>query len=198
MTDRQEQPAAPDTSSAPQPRRGRLRRFAMVAAVAGVAGLAGVAAGNAFGGPGFGGHGFMKHGMMGHGFFGGGDLEHITERADRMVRHLAVELDASDEQRDRLRAVVRQAVGDLAPLREQSAKAREKARDLLSEATVDRAAIETFRAEQVALADAFSKRVAQAIGDAADVLTPEQRRNIAEHLDRRGFGGGKRHDRMSR
>ena len=52
-------------------------------------------------------------------------------------------------------------------------------------------AIESFRAEQLALADAASKRIAQALGDAAEVLTPEQRRKIDEHLTaRRAFWRG--------
>ena len=35
----------------------------------------------------------------------------------------------------------------------------------------------------MALADQASRRVAQAIADAASVLTPEQRRKIAERID---------------
>jgi Spy/CpxP family protein refolding chaperone len=56
---------------------------------------------------------------------------------------------------------------------------------LLSAATIDRAAIEALRAEQVALADATSKRLAQALADTADVLTPEQRVKLAERVSRR-------------
>ena len=59
---------------------------------------------------------------------------------------------------------------------------------------VDRAAIEALRAEQLALADAASKRFAQALGDTAEVLTPEQRRKIDDRLtelrERRGFWHG--------
>ena len=62
---------------------------------------------------------------------------------------------------------------------------------LLTQPTVDRSAIEALRAEQLSLADAASKRFAQALGDAAEVLTPEQRRKIDDRLtelrERRGF-----------
>jgi periplasmic protein CpxP/Spy len=72
--------------------------------------------------------------------------------------------------------------------------ARQRGRTLLTQPGIDRAAIEAFRAEQLALADAASKRLTQALGDAAEVLTPEQRRRLDERLaelrERRGFWQG--------
>ncbi len=47
---------------------------------------------------------------------------------------------------------------------EKARAARERAAQLLLQPKVDRAAIEAFRAEQMALADAASKRLAQARG----------------------------------
>ena len=71
---------------------------------------------------------------------------------------------------------------------------RQRGRVLLTQPTVDRAAIEALRAEQMALADEASKRFAQAVGDVAEVLTPEQRRKIDERVtewrERRGFWHG--------
>jgi Spy/CpxP family protein refolding chaperone len=64
----------------------------------------------------------------------------------------------------------------------------------LTQPSIDRAALEALRAEQLALADAASKRFIQALGDAAEVLTPEQRRNLDERIrelrERRGFWHG--------
>jgi Spy/CpxP family protein refolding chaperone len=60
----------------------------------------------------------------------------------------------------------------------------------LTQDKVDRVEIEKFRAEQLALADAFSKRVSQAIGEAAEILTPEQRRKLADRLPPGGHGPG--------
>ena len=68
--------------------------------------------------------------------------------------------------------------------------ARQQARDLLTQTTIDRAAIEKLRAEQIAAMDSVSKRIAQAIGDAAEVLTPEQRRKLGDMLPPSGPGGG--------
>jgi Spy/CpxP family protein refolding chaperone len=147
-----------------------------------VAGLTGAAITSAFSrGPGFGpgfGPGHWHGGMMGGAF----DPAQAEDRADRMVRHMAIELDATDTQQDKLRAVVKAAVKDLIPLREKAQSARLKARELLTQPTVDRAEIEKFRTEQVALADTFTKRVAQAIGDAAEILTPDQRRKLSDRL----------------
>lgn len=121
-----------------------------------------------------------------------GAIEAVVEaHADRMIRHLAIEIDATTEQQDKLRAVVAGAVHDLVPLREKLLAARATARDLLTQQTIDRAAIEKFRADQIAFHDAASKRIVQAVADAAEVLTPEQRRKISDMLPRgRRWGGG--------
>jgi Spy/CpxP family protein refolding chaperone len=122
-----------------------------------------------------------------------GAIETVVQaHADRAVRHLAIEIDATAEQQDKLRAIVHDAVKDLLPYREKIMAARGAARDLLTRDTVDRAAIEKFRADMLATHDAISKRLAQAVADAADVLTAEQRRKIADmaaaHHGR--WGGG--------
>jgi periplasmic protein CpxP/Spy len=115
----------------------------------------------------------------------------IEDRVDRGIRHAAIELDATPEQQEKLRAIAKAAVKDLLPMREKAQSARARAAELLTQPKVDRAAIEAFRAEQLALADAASKRFAQAVGDAAEVLTPEQRQKVHEFIEwRRGFWHG--------
>src|SRR5215470_14172890 len=67
-----------------------------------------------------------------------GIIETVVEtRADRAVRHLAIEIDATAEQQDKLRAIVRDAVKDLLPVREKIVAARATARELLTQQTVD-------------------------------------------------------------
>jgi Spy/CpxP family protein refolding chaperone len=56
---------------------------------------------------------------------------------------------------------------------------------LMGGQNVDRAGMEKLRAEQIALADTASKRVTQALGDAAEVLTPAQRQKLAERMKER-------------
>ena len=115
-------------------------------------------------------------------FAAGWDPVRVEDGADRVTRHVGIEIDASTEQVDKLRAIVKGAVRDLLPIREKSVLARERAQTLLTGPSIDRAAIEQFRTEQMGLADAASRRFAQALGDAAEVLTPEQRRKLHERL----------------
>jgi Spy/CpxP family protein refolding chaperone len=116
------------------------------------------------------------------GLFSGAIEAVIEAHADRMIRHVSIEIDATTEQQDKLRAIVRGAVKDLLPVREKMVAARSAARDLFTQQTIDRAAIEKLRADQIAIHDAVSKRLVQAVADAADVLTPEQRRKLADML----------------
>lgn len=188
--------------ASPPARRRRLAPYVIAAVLAGVIGLGtfattsfsqgmGMGFGPHFGqgGPGFG-PGFGPHGFGGGPFGRVFDPAQAEQRADRMVRHLAVELDATNEQQDKLRSIVKATLKDVLPMREKLVAARGQARDLLVAPTIDRAAIEKLRAEQITLADQASKRVAQALGDAAEVLTPEQRRKLNDRLPPAGFMRG--------
>jgi len=156
-----------------------------VALIALAAGLTGAFASSALSQHGFG-PGFGHGGWHGRGFMGRMDPAQIEDRADRAVRHLAIEIDATAEQQERLRAVVKSAVKDLLPMRDQAHSARLRGRELLVKPDLNRADIEKFRAEQLGLADAFSKRIAQVLGDVAEILTPEQRRKAADLIPPRG------------
>jgi len=120
-----------------------------------------------------------------------GAIETIVEaHADRMIRHLAIEIDATTEQQDKLRGIMRAAVKDLLPVREKVLAARTAARELFTQQTIDRAAIEKLRADQIAIHDTASKRLVQAVADAAEVLTPDQRRKLSTMFPPRGGWGG--------
>jgi len=160
----------------------RRRRWLPLVAVALVAAFAGAATTSAVGhGPGWGrwhGPGFMRGPM---------NPAQIEERLDRGIRHAAIELDATPEQQEKLRTIAKAAVKDMLPMHEKAHAARERAGSLLTQPKVDRAAVEAFRVEQMALAEAASKRFAQALADAAEVLTLEQRQKVHEFLQwRRG------------
>jgi periplasmic protein CpxP/Spy len=133
---------------------------------------------------------FAHGGRGGRGGFGGPMSE---ERIEKMVKHFGVEVNATPEQQEKLTAIAKQAAKDLEPLRGQAMETRKQAMELLSQPSVDRAALEKLRVSKLQHADAMSRRVTQALGDAAEVLTPEQRKKLAEHIEsRRGRWGGHR------
>jgi Spy/CpxP family protein refolding chaperone len=114
----------------------------------------------------------------------------IATHVEHAIKHLAVEVDATPDQTAKLVAIAQAAVKDLLPLRDKIAADRRQAADLFSAATIDRAAIEKLRADHVGLAETATKRIAQAIADAADVLNPEQRRTLVDRISswHQGFG----------
>jgi len=185
----------PAPEQAPKSFWKRGRNLALVSALvvgAGITGAAITGSVNAQGGPGFHGMGMGPGGGPGgfghgHGFMGGRQLDpaDVEQRADRMIRHVAVEIDATNEQQDKLRTIARGAVKDLLPMRTKMKDARDKAQTLLTQPNLSRGDIEAFRTEQVALADTFSKRVAQALGDASEVLNADQRKKLGEMIERR-------------
>jgi Spy/CpxP family protein refolding chaperone len=152
-------------------------------AVALVASLTGNILSTAFG-QGFAWHRFGMHdGRM----FGGAlTPAQIDDRIDRMTKHMAIELDAAADQQAKIASIAKAAVADLRVLREKMQAARSQAVALLTAPTIDRSAIEQLRAEQIALAETASKRIAQALADAADVLNPEQRRKVADWVSHSG------------
>jgi Spy/CpxP family protein refolding chaperone len=190
------EPTNPAPATAPKSFWKRGRNLLLVSALvigAGITGAVVTGGVNAQGGPGFGmgsgmGHGGPGMGFgSGRGFMGGRQLDpaEMEKRADRMIRHVAVEIDATNEQQDKLRTIARGAVKDLLPMRTKMKDAREKAQTLLTQPNLSRSDIESFRTEQMALADTFSKRIAQALGDASEVLNAEQRKKLNELIEHR-------------
>jgi Spy/CpxP family protein refolding chaperone len=153
------------------------RRFFKLAAVStAFAGLAGA------------GFGALAHARRG----GRGPIDpaRMQEHLDRMLKHAYVEIDATEAQRRRIDPIVKQAAKELQPLRAKVREARREGIQLLSADTIDRGAIERLRLEQMASADAASKRFTQALSDVAEALTPEQRKTLAARFARRGHGRG--------
>ncbi|MFO1183693.1 MAG: periplasmic heavy metal sensor [Bauldia sp.] len=170
------------TNPTPQaPRRSRLKTPLLMTG-AFVVGFAGAVATTSYG----------QGGPFGHGMAGGpgagpfGALQSAIEplvfdtAIDRGIRHIAIEIDATPDQQAKLIKIAQAAAKDLLPVRQQAEAIRERGRALVVQPNLDRAAIEAFRSEGLALADSVSKRVASAIADANEVLTPDQRVKLAK------------------
>jgi Spy/CpxP family protein refolding chaperone len=187
----QENPTSTEATSAqaqPKARWGRRIAIGGLAAAA-VAGIGLVAATGGEFGRGMGGHGWSQDG---HGWGRGGPGMHASMgrgfgeyRLERMLDGL----DATPEQAEKIRAIVDAARDDLMPALDGMRGTREKVAEMLAAPTIDRAAAETLRAERMAAVDQASRRMTAAILDAAEVLTPEQRAKLVEHLKERGRHG---------
>jgi protein CpxP len=179
MVEQNNTPAAsPEQASSPSHRSGRRGMFlGALLAVALVAGVTGNLLSSAFG-QGFGWH----HGGWRDGGMFGGPLTpaQIDDRIDRMTKHMAIEIDATSDQQVKIANIAKAAATDLRAMRDKAHAARAQAVALLTAPTIDRSAIDRLRAEQMALAETASKRIAQALADTAEVLNPEQRRKIAD------------------
>ena len=120
--------------------------------------------------------------MAGHhmGAHGAMDPAEMERHLSAMVDHVLP--DGNAEQKARLTALIRSAHADIGPWHEQLRQAHERAHALLMQPHVDRAALEALRVEQIRQLDAMSRRLFQTVGDAADMLTPEQRGRLFEHM----------------
>jgi periplasmic protein CpxP/Spy len=150
-----------------QPGNSRRRWFTGVAALGGLALLGAQAQAHAWGRR------------------GGLDPEERARRMEWRIGRLVQEAGGTPQQKDRLVAIAMAALADLRPLREQMRKSRQRGLELLATPVIDRRALEQVRATQMQLADAKSRRTLQAMAEAAEVLTPEQRLKVAERLKQR-------------
>jgi Spy/CpxP family protein refolding chaperone len=99
------------------------------------------------------------------------------------------QLDLTDEQEDKIFEIMDGVRGEVRPLMREFRDTREDLVEILSAETIDRQAVETLRAERVATLDTTSKTMTEALLNAADVLTPEQRAELAELIEDHGMRG---------
>ncbi|MBI3433482.1 MAG: Spy/CpxP family protein refolding chaperone [Proteobacteria bacterium] len=130
-----------------------------------------------------GGHGGWHRGR---GFAGHGGMVLTPGRIERMVDRLAHAVDASSEQKQKIAALMQGAAGELEKLRAQHVAGRAQILDALTATSIDRARLDQLRGAQLALGDQASKVVTGALADAAEILTPAQRADLARRIGERG------------
>jgi Spy/CpxP family protein refolding chaperone len=136
-----------------------------------------------------GGHGGPGMGMM----MGGRGLERMLDSVN-----------ASAEQRTQIKAIAERAATDFKAQREAGQASRDQWIALFTQPTVDANAAEALRAQNMQRHDQASRRMVQAMVEISRVLTPEQRKQLAERMqqrrsmmerhmnERRSFEGGAR------
>ncbi len=118
----------------------------------------------------------------------------IKERLTRVVRHVAIEIDATPEQQTEIVSIVTPVALGMKENHREFASVSEDLRALLLAQEIDRVAIEALRAEKLAVADEISKTLTAMIVDVAAVLTPEQRAQLDERIEEfRAMGRRFRH-----
>jgi Spy/CpxP family protein refolding chaperone len=124
--------------------------------------------------------GWHHHGPM--------TTEQINARIEHGVKYMLAEVDATADQKAKVIAIFQSAGKDVLALHDQHLAAHTELHDIMSAPTIDRARLETVRAEQLQLADQASKRIVTAVADAAEVLTPEQRTKLIQEMQEEHHG----------
>lgn len=153
-------------------RRSILNRYTVFAFIAGAglsAGVAALAQGT--------GMAAMHHAML-----MSASPADMSAHVDHVLKHLYVEIDATDAQKAQIDPLVKQAVSDLMPLRTQAQSAHAQFLQALTQSSIDRNSLEAAREAHLQLADQASRRFVQLIADVGTVLTPTQRQALANHL----------------
>lgn len=103
--------------------------------------------------------------------------------ADRMLDRILSEVDASEDQATRIRAIADETLELVAASHAEGREDADALRTLITANPPDRAALEAFRSEHLARADALSEAVVTQLARVLEVLTPEQRQKLVDRFD---------------
>lgn len=116
-----------------------------------------------------------------------GDMsaEELADRIELRVKYALKDVDATAEQKAQITTILQAAAVDVQALAGTHERTHNQIHDIFVADTIDRAKLETVRVEGLSLADQASKRILQALADAAQVLTPEQRVKLVAKMEER-------------
>jgi Spy/CpxP family protein refolding chaperone len=121
------------------------------------------------------------HGL--HGRWGGHGRgpEAMRDHVQVGVKWALRAVDATEDQQQKVSTILSAALEEAARLTDRHRENREAFAAGLAGATVDRAALEQARKAELELAEEASQLLVKALADAAEALTPEQRKGLLEH-----------------
>jgi Spy/CpxP family protein refolding chaperone len=111
------------------------------------------------------------HGPRHGGPMGGRHMDRMLERVN-----------ATAEQRTKIRAIFEAAGKDMRAQADTRRQLHEQGLALLAQPTIDANAVESLRQQMLAQHDQATRRWSKAMIDAANVLTPQQRAQLAEEM----------------
>jgi protein CpxP len=103
----------------------------------------------------------------------------------RMVDRMLDSVNATAEQRTQIKQITARAAADMKGQRDAGRALREQGAKLFTQPTVDPVAAEALRQQMLQQHDQASRRMLQAMLDVAKVLTPEQRKQLADRMAER-------------
>ena len=106
----------------------------------------------------------------------------VSARIEFATDWILSRIEASDAQRQQVKAIVQATVQDLMPMREQHHQNRQTMLQALTQPTIDRVVLGDVRHAELQLADMASDRIITALANVAEALTPEQRTKLAEFM----------------
>ncbi len=123
-------------------------------------------------------------GQAGHALHGGGMAGMPMQ--GRMVEKMLDSVNATAEQRIQDKQITERAAADMKAQHESGRALREQAMKLFTQPVVDANAAEALRAQMMQQHDQGSRRMMQTMLEVSRVLTPEQRKTLAERMAKRG------------
>jgi Spy/CpxP family protein refolding chaperone len=124
----------------------------------------------------------MGWGDMGSGWRHVNSEEEARERALDAAAWMLGRIDASPEQQARINEIVGSLVNDLYPLRAENHERRRQLITELARPKIDPEALERLRADGVSMVDSASRTLVGAVVDASEVLTMDQREQLARMI----------------
>ena len=106
--------------------------------------------------------------------------EEFRERFDKSTQRALKKMDATEDQKARIKPIADDLGMALSGFREEHKAIRSRFVKALEAEKVDPAEVARIRADALALADRATGKMAEAIVKASDILTPGQRRKLAE------------------
>jgi Spy/CpxP family protein refolding chaperone len=113
-------------------------------------------------------------GSAGHGAMHAQAMAHVQQMLDKV--------NATPEQRAKIEAILHAGLASMRGLHGDMASTHARLHQLLTAPTIDRQALEALRASQIASFDQASRKMVDAMADAAEVLTPAQRAVLAKSM----------------
>jgi Spy/CpxP family protein refolding chaperone len=111
----------------------------------------------------------------------------------RYMERMLERVNATAEQRTKIRAIFEAARNDMRAQADTRRQLHEQGLALLAQPTIDANAVESLRQQMLAQHDQASQRWSKAMVEAANVLTPQQRAQLAEEMRKRAAEHGREH-----